>query len=342
MSHEIHIDEKGKASMAFTGPRSAIWHGLGQELNPDASMDEWRVSAGMDFVVKESVVHFLGESDAQSTFPSSGSAFGLGSQPTNIYPDRKVLYRSDNGNPLSIVGSDFKVMQPGEVLGFFEDLVKVHGMTLSTAGVLFGGKRFWALAEMCGSGDVVPGDQIKKHLLLTTSVDGGMATTAKVVGTRVVCNNTMTLAMGEQSSSIVKVTHKKMFDPDAVKLDLGLIDKKWSEMMASLKKMAETKISAKQTMEFFQDLYFDPKKLVHDQLPSVQRQVAKIAELAHSGSGSDMSRGTLWGALSGATEFFTHGTGRRDASNQFWESYHGTANAEKLKVFNKLRSLVAA
>lgn len=322
MSHELHTTADGKVSMAFTGPRDAIWHGLGQELSPASTIEEWQKAAGMDFAVKESPV-----------------IFNVDDKTTAKFPNRKALYRSDDHKPLSIVGDDFKIVQPAEVLEFFRDLVKLHGMTLSTAGVLFEGRRFWALAEMGGDQEIVSGDKVKQHLLLTTAVDGSMATTAKVVATRVVCNNTMTLAMSEKSNTIARVTHKRQFDPDAVKLDLKIIDSKWKAMMANLKGLATKKMSAKETMEFFQDLYFDPKKLVQDQLPSVQRQVAKIVDLALYGSGSDFSKGTAWGALNGATEYFTHGTGRRDSSNQFWESYHGAMNSEKMKVYN---SLVAA
>lgn len=321
MSHEIHVAADGKASMAFTGARDAIWHGLGQELNPTSTIEEWQVAAGMNFHVKEAQVEFV-----------AGDS-------TNIYtnfPNRKALYRSDDRKPLSIVGDDFKIVQPGEVLEFFRDLVKLHGMTLSTAGVLFEGRRFWALAEMGGDTEIVAGDKVKQHLLLTTAVDGSMATTAKVVATRVVCNNTMTLAMSEKSNTIARVTHKRQFDPDAVKMDLGIIDQKWKDMMANLRGLANVKMNAKQTMGFFQDLYFDKQKLVQDQAPSVQRMVSKIVDLALAGSGSEYSKGTAWGALNGATEYFTHGTGRRDSSNQFWESYHGALNNQKLAVYNAL------
>lgn len=322
MSHEIHTDADGKTSMAFTGPRSAIWHGLGQELTPNSTIEEWRKEAGMDFVVDDARVMFEGPGK---------DIFG--------YPNRKVLYRSDDQKALSIVSDDFKIVQPAEVLEFFRDLVKLHGMTLSTAGVLFEGRRFWALAEMGTECEITKGDRVQKHLLLTTAVDGSMATTAKVVATRVVCNNTLTLAMSEKSNTLARVTHKRVFDPDAVKLDLKIIDRKWKTMMDNLKGLANTKMGPKQTMDFFQELYFDKKKLVQNQLPSIQRQVSKIVDLALSGSGSDMSRGTAWGALNGATEYFTHGTGRRDSSNQFWESYHGAMNTAKTQVYN---SLVAA
>jgi len=322
MSHEITVRDDGKAEMAFTGPRTAIWHGLGQELQVDATIEQWITAAGMDFEVFESMVKFNDFSGQD-----------------HIYPARKALFRSDTLAPLSIVGEDFNIVQPGDVMEFFRDLVKTNDMKLSTAGTLFGGKRFWALAEMGQECNIVKGDTVKQHLLLTTAVDGSMATAAKVVATRVVCNNTLTLAMSEKSNTLARVTHKKVLDADQLKLDLGLIDKQWITMMDNLRALANVKMDAKKTMRFFEDLYYDPKKTAEKQSLSTLRMVAKISELAFSGSGSDLSKGTAWGALNGATEYFTHGTGRRDQSSQFWESYHGTLAAQKTAVY---RALVAA
>lgn len=318
MSHEITIRKDGKAEMAFTGPRDAIWHGLGQNLKKGAPLDEWKVAAGMDFEVFESAVSYQSGKDKL------------------IFPERKALFRSDDNAPLSIVGEDFKIVQPGEVIEFFRDLVEIHGMELSTAGTLFGGKRFWALAEMGVEAEIVPGDKVQRHLLLTTAVDGSMATTGKVVLTRVVCNNTMTVALAERTNSAVRVTHKKMFDPTSVKIDLGVVDVAWAKMIGNLKKLASTPMSASETRRFFEERIFDRDKTVDEQTWGAVRQVNRLTDLALNGSGSDMSKGTRWGALCGATELYTHGTGKRDASHQFWESYHGELETKKFAMYQDL------
>lgn len=318
MAHELTVRKDGKVEMAFTGPREAIWHGLGQNLENGASLDEWKTAAGMDFEVLESAVSY--------------NALGH----DVFFPDRKALFRSDTLEPLSIVGPEFKIVQPGEVIEFFRDLVQLHGMELSTAGTLFGGRRFWALAEMGKEFEVTKGDFVKQHLLLTTAVDGSMATTGKVVATRVVCNNTLRVALSGSSQNAVRVTHKKMFDPTAVKINLGLIDESWAKTMANLKKLANVKMNPRETQLFFEEQLFDKDKTVDEQTWGVVRQVRKLTELAQNGSGSDMSRGTAWGALCAATELYTHGSGRRDLSHQFWESYHGSLDAKKYSTYQSL------
>lgn len=111
------------------------------------------------------------------------------------FPEQKVLYRSDTKAPLSVVSNRYQVVQPREVLEFYRDLTEVSGYELETAGILKGGRKFWALA-WTGQTTVLKGnDQVNGYLLLATSCDGTLATTATPTTVRVVCNNTLTISL---------------------------------------------------------------------------------------------------------------------------------------------------
>ena len=98
-------------------------------------------------------------------------------------------------------------VQPAEVLEFYRDLVSAGGFELETAGVLKGGKKLWALAKT-GQETVLRGnDTVKAYLLLATSCDGTLCTTAQFTSVRVVCNNTLTLAHGSKASQLLRVRH---------------------------------------------------------------------------------------------------------------------------------------
>lgn len=323
MSHEITVRADGTAEMAFTGPRSAIWHGLGQELPQDMTIEQWQEAAGMDWSVQTSPVTFSnGEEQVE-------------------YPDRVVLFRGDNKSPLSIVSPDFKIVQPTEILEFFRDLVDNNGMRLSTAGTLFGGKRFWALADTGFADDITDGDSVQGHLLLTTSVDGTMSTQAKFVSTRVVCSNTMSVALSERSKVMTRVTHKREFDAEDVKVNLGLLERSWVDFIKSLRKLANTPMDSDQTRKFYEEQFFDPQKTANEQGWGATREVNRLVGYAQHGSGSDMSRGTAWGALCGATELFTHGpeNGRKAPDKLFWDTYQGSLDNKKTSVFTELMAL---
>lgn len=325
MAHQISIRESGKAEMAYTMKTSkdVPWHGLGQVLTEDAPISTWKKEAGMDWAALESAV----------TMNALGEDI--------VIPNKKALFRSDNKLPLAIVGSEYNVVQPGEVLDFFDDLTKVNGMKLSTAGTLFEGRRFWALAETNRKADVGQGDEIGAYLLLTTSVDGTLSTQARFTSTRVVCSNTLSLALSENSKSVIKVTHKRVFDPKDVKMDLGLLDKSWSKFIENIGVLKNIKMEETATRNFFQKLFFDPSKKEEDQPLGNIRTVEALMVRAFNGIGSEMSKGTAWGALNGATEWFTHGNGnaKNDPSHQFWNSYCGNGAEQKTRVFDQLMAL---
>lgn len=116
-------------TMAYAG--ATPWHGLGNQLTQKQPIDIWQREAGMDWQIQESPVHFKADAIGH-----------LGS--IHSFPEQKVLYRSDTKAALSVVSSRYQIVQPREVLEFYRDLTEVSGYELETAGVLKGGKKFWA------------------------------------------------------------------------------------------------------------------------------------------------------------------------------------------------------
>ncbi len=187
-------------SMAYVG--QTPWHGLGNQLAANQPIEVWADRAGMNWTIEPSEVRYV-----------SGSA-GIGS--IHAFPDQKVLYRSDTKAPLSVVSARYQVVQPREILEFYRDLTEVGGFELETAGVLKEGRKFWALAKTGQSGMLKGKDHVKGYLLLATACDGTLATTAQFTSVRVVCNNTLAIALGD-GTGVVKVPHRSQFDPQAVK-----------------------------------------------------------------------------------------------------------------------------
>ena len=116
MSHEIYTMENGKASMAYVG--KTPWHGLGQKLTEDASLETWAIEAGLNWQLLEGITMFSRE------LPDGGTEFV-------DFPGNKVLYRSDTGQPLSIVSDRYQKVQPIEVLEFFREFATAGDMTIS-------------------------------------------------------------------------------------------------------------------------------------------------------------------------------------------------------------------
>lgn len=322
MAHEIDMSN-GRANMAFTGSRSAVWHGLGQELTAGASIEDWIVEAGLAWEIFESAVSY-DTVDGQK-----------------YYTDKRVLFRSDTQVPLSIVGKDYKVVQPAQVLEFFRDLTTLHGMTLSTAGSLFGGKRFWALAETGNVVEAVKNDPTKGYILLVTSCDGTLATSGRLTSTRVVCNNTLSAAMEGTSKNVIKRSHRSEWDPEGVKIDMQLIDESWNRFSESLTKLAEFEVTDKFAREYIQSKTYMPGVPVEDQNAARVKEANKLMDVYQFGAGSNFSKGTAYGILQAFTDVNTHGTGKRDASAQFLNSYFGRSEKLKNEVLSDMLALMA-
>jgi hypothetical protein len=137
-------------TMAYAG--ETPWHGLGNKLAPQQSIDTWKKQAGMDWQIEQSEVRYI----------SGNNHLGV----INAFPAQKVLYRSDTKAPLAVVSKRFHVVQPGEILEFYRDLTAYNGFELETAGVLREGRKFWALAKTGQSTSLKGRDRVDGYLLL--------------------------------------------------------------------------------------------------------------------------------------------------------------------------------
>ena len=315
--------------MAYVG--ATPWHGLGSRLSPKQPIEIWQREAGMDWKIQDSPVHF-----------KSDSIGALGS--IHTFPDQKVLYRSDTKAPLSVVSQRYQVVQPREVLEFYRDLTEVSGFELETAGVLKGGRKFWALART-GQGTTLRGnDQVNGYLLLATSCDGTLATTATPTTVRVVCNNTLTIAL-DGSAKAIKVPHSTRFDPQAVKKQLGIGVSQWDNFMHRMQMLSERKVQWHEAMGFFMNVLCDanPNMPLPAVLPNERalRKVQCLYEGQGRGSTLESAQGTAWGLLNAVTEYVDHERRARSIEYRMDSAWFGQGAQLKQRALEAALQLAA-
>ncbi|MDF3840536.1 DUF932 domain-containing protein [Pseudomonas citronellolis] len=315
--------------MAYVG--DAPWHGLGSRLSPHQPLEVWQREAGMDWQILESPVHF-----------KANVVGHLGS--LHAFPEQKVLYRSDTQAPLSVVSQRYQVVQPRDVLDFYRELTQVSGYELETAGVLKGGRKFWALART-GQGAAIKGnDQVNGYLLLATSCDGTLATTATPTTVRVVCNNTLSIAL-DGATRAIKVPHNTRFDPQQVKQQLGIAVSQWDDFMYRLRTLAERKVTSKEVLSFLTTVLGDhsPSAQQTNGVPNI-RAMQKVENLYQGhgrGSSLESANGTAWGLLNAVTEYVDHA--RRARSNEYRmdSAWFGQGAVIKQRALDAALTLVA-
>jgi phage/plasmid-related protein TIGR03299 len=310
MAHELTI-VNGQAEMAYTGDEP--WHGLGNKLEQGASIETWIQAAGMGWQIKRGVVQFVPDAPG----------FGFGdSIPVS---DSHVLYRDDNLEPLGIVSSKYKVVQPAEVLEFFRDLLPV-GFDLDTAGTLFGGKRFWALASIGESAVVTGNDLVNGYLLLSSSADGTLATTARFTTVRVVCNNTLSMALTGKDRKDVVISHRTDFNAAATKAKLGIATGAFHNFITASRDLAGRNVSHNGAIQLTSDLL-----LLND--GTTRKDVTKskafnnIMTLFETGKGN--SGQTAWDWVNGVTEYVDHYQRGKTDDHRLVNSWYGKGDALK-------------
>ncbi len=312
MAHQIE-------NMAYVG--ETPWHGLGNVLSPNQPIEVWAQQAGMDWQIESSNVSYVAENQHKQRI---------------IMPhdEQRVLYRSDTHAALSVVSQRYQEVQPREILEFYRDLTEQSGFELETAGVLKGGKKFWALAKTGQTAALKGKDVSNGYILLATACDGTLATTAQFTSIRVVCNNTLAIALKGQNSSagVVKVPHSTKFDADKVKQQLGISVRAWDEHMYQMKQLSQRKVTQTEAATYFDAVFNNASLSQTEQDDGIIQFYRNVATQAQSnnvanktepngramskvmtmfnghGRGAELSsaRDTAYGLLCSITEFADH------------------------------------
>ncbi|HAV5534086.1 TPA: DUF932 domain-containing protein [Acinetobacter baumannii] len=343
MAHQIE-------TIAFVG--QTPWHRLGSQLPPNQPIEIWAQQAGMDWRIESSNVSYMAKNDR-------------GQNILMPYEEQRVLYRSDTHAPLSVVSQRYQEVQPKEILEFYRDLTEQSGFELETAGVLKGGKKFWALARTGQSTALKSKDVSNGYILLATACDGTLATTAQFTSIRVVCNNTLAIALRGQSSSagVVKVPHSTKFDAEKVKQQLGISVRAWDEHMYEMKQLTQRKVSQQEAKAYFDDVFnnstmsiSDPEENIIQFYRNVAQQVQekkpepngramnKALEMFNGqGRGADLSsaKDTAYGLLCSITEFVDHERRAMSTDHRLDSAWFGAGAGVKQRGLEQALALIA-
>lgn len=152
--------------------RTPAWHGLGIVLPESPTSEDAIRYAGLDWTVEQKPI-----------FLQNGTQI-MGSY-ANV--------RSSDGKPLGIVGDRYKIVQNLDAFSFTDALLG-EGVTYESAGSLKDGKVVWLLAKMPDTIEIL-GDKVEPYLVFTNTHDGSGAVRVTMTNVRVVCNNTLNMAL---------------------------------------------------------------------------------------------------------------------------------------------------
>ena len=351
MAHQIE-------QIAYVG--ETPWHGLGNQLSPHQPIEVWAEQAGMDWRIESSDVSYMAQNER-------------GQSIIMPYEEQRVLYRSDTHAPLSVVSQRYQEVQPKQILEFYRDLTEQSGFELETAGVLKGGKKFWALAKTGQTSALKGKDVSNGYILLATACDGTLATTAQFTSIRVVCNNTLAIALKGQnlSAGVVKVPHSTKFDAEKIKQQLGISVRAWEDHMYEMKQLSQRKVTQTEAAAYFDAVFNNTSLSVPEQEDGIIQFYRNVAMQAQSnnpatkadnktepngramskvmtmfngqGRGAELSsvKDTAYGLLCSITEFADHERRAMSQDHRLDSAWFGAGAGLKQRGLEQALAMIA-
>ncbi len=152
--------------------REAPWHGLGTKVKEAPTSNDALTLAGLNWQVLQEPI-----------FTATNE----------MIEGYKINIRDSDRKPLGVVTNRYKVIQNNEAFAFTDELLG-EGVRYETAGSLQGGKKVWLLAHMPRE-YIISGEHISPYLLFSNTHDGSGAIKVALTPIRVVCQNTLNLAL---------------------------------------------------------------------------------------------------------------------------------------------------
>lgn len=327
MSHNVE-------TMMYVG--DTPWHGLGTYVGDEAVTSEQAiVQAGLDWEV-----------ELRPLF-ADGAHHG-----PILCEDNKAVVRQSDGSVLGVVGNRYRPVQNAKAFEFFDSLTGQKLAMYHTAGSLRDGRLIWILAKLPGTIRVVGHDIVEKYLLLFNSHDGTHELKMMYTPVRVVCNNTLNMALADfkRGANCIGLRHTANLEQrlEAAAEALGLADQYYKEFEVKAQFLADqrfTDLQLDQAMRKAFGVKADTKK--EDIATRTKNNMEKVRELFETGQGiADMPlvKGTAWGAYNAMTEYADHFRVVKNESqaNRVESNWLGSSAAFKQKALHAIEQTLAA
>ena len=225
--------------------REKPWHGLGTEVAEAPSSKDALIYAGLNWKVAQKNVY---------------------AEDGRLIPGYKANTRTTDNAALGIVSDRYKVVQNEDAFQFTDDLLG-EGVTYETAGALQGGRKVWMLAKIPHR-YIIAGDEITPYLVVMNSHDGSSGIKVAMTPVRVVCQNTLNLALKSAKRTWAsKHTENVLTRVHAARETLWLAETYMGELGHSIDDLSQIKLADKKVMELMQGFF-----PVTEDLPEIQRK----------------------------------------------------------------------
>lgn len=296
--------------------REPAWHGKGTVVQEVMNAREAVKLAGLDWQVALMPVTYAGMD----------------------IPGYSATVRLDTNRVLGIVSDRYKIIQNRDMFSFFDPVVDHdEGRFFHTAGSLKGGKVVWALAKVPGDFYVVKDDRVENYLLLASSHDGSMHLIAKHTAIRVVCWNTLSLALDTKSPVTVSIRHTTgaMDALAQAHRALGLATRRVGIFETIADQMRRYQMTSKGVRSFLEKLLPATPNPKTGRPPAQTMAKREEIELLFADAPTNNlpgMQGSAWAMYNAVAEYVDHDWPARTGTDTLHRSWFGTGEDVKRKA----------
>lgn len=297
--------------------RTVPWHGLGTKVDEaPTSADALRL-ARLDWTVEQKNIQLCGGAKIQNY---------------------KANVRSSDGQVLGIVGDRYKVIQNSEAFSFTDDIIG-GDVRYETAGSLNGGKKIWLLAKLPET--EIVGDKTEPYMCFSNSHDGSGAIRVCMTPIRVVCSNTLNLALDTARRTwSVRHTGDLQSKMHEARICLQMANAYMGELAKEADRLANTTVTRAQLDQILEELFPVDES-------SSQREKENVKKLkdefmvCYFAPDILKFRGTAWGAVNAMSDMISHNAPSRKTANYRENNWGRIMDGHILmdKICEKVRAL---
>jgi phage/plasmid-like protein (TIGR03299 family) len=335
MAHELE-SQNGVAS--FASFREPAWHGLGTVFTEEKTTSEMLETANLNgWNVR------LEDLEIPSTLTSDKSyQYVVRTNPTD----------KTKTDVLGIVGERYVPLQNEDLFSFGDNILDGGGRW-ETAGSIRGGRVVFGSLALERETVLDPSgvaDKVKTYLLINTSHDGSIAIQASITPVRVVCANTLNLALnrtkkrdGVKQSFKIRHTQTANGKVQVARETLGLANKYMDEFDKMAHAMIGKEVSAQQFNEIILAAYPKPDKDAKGSFKKWENKVDLINDI-YTGEFNGMISGNAWGAFNALTERLDWYRSARGVNNESLlasaSGFDPAINAEKNRLLKVVQDVM--
>jgi phage/plasmid-like protein (TIGR03299 family) len=333
MAHNLEM-ENGEVAFALRG--APAWHNLAnriftqdeevttQTMLEEAKLANWNVRL----------------SPITEHIPESWNDVSTASLVIRDNPFKKGV------DVLATVGKRYKPVQNEELFAFADAIHDANAdCRWESAGSLKKGKVVFGTVDIPRTMVLDPqgaNDETKLYLIVWTSHDGSVAVQAAVTPVRVVCQNTLNLAMRNAKQSF-KIRHTQSVEGriQVARETLGMALGYFDEFEVEAKALYAQAITDSEFSKLVQSIYPKPEKDAKGAIKKWENKIVLLDELYHNSPTNATIKGTKWGAFNALTErldYYRSGRGNGETLMAGASGFDPVLTAEK----NKIKKLVSA